>query len=143
MTNNALETVEDIGLLIASVKRKMRKRMNDKLKPYGMTAEQRGIILALCRNGAMTQAQICELTSTQPSNLSMTLRRLSQNNYIRKLAHPDDPRAHLIKVTQKAFDIAVELDGLSAFSDDLLTKDIDQKSLQITIETLNKINQNL
>ena len=143
MKKNNLDSIDDIGLVIASVKRKMRKRMHDKLKPYGITSEQRAIILTLCRKGAMTQAQICELTSTQPSNLTMTLKRLSQNNYIRKLEHPDDPRAYLIKVTQKAFDIALELAELSVFSDDLLRQDIDQKSLQITLNTLNKINQYL
>ncbi|WP_415398330.1 MarR family winged helix-turn-helix transcriptional regulator [Sulfurimonas sp. CS5] len=131
-----------LGLLIARVKRKMRKRMNDKLKPYGITAEQRAILLALCEKGDMTQVQLCDLISVEPSNLSTTLKRLEKKSYIEKVEHPTDPRAYLVKATQQTQAIAHELLQLSSIVDSALFKDISDEELSITFETLKKMDRN-
>lgn len=133
----------NFGLLIANIKNKMRKRMNDKLKPYNLTPEQRAILLILGDKSAMTQMQLCELTSMEPSNLSMTLKRLENKKFIEKTDHPDDPRAYLVRLTQKAEDSIVELAGLSVALGDNLFKEIDENDLRIMCQTLKKIDENL
>jgi len=132
-----------LGLLIARVKNKMRRRMNEKLKPYGLTAEQRAILLALCREGAMTQAQLCDLTSTEPSNLSVTLKRLLAKAYIEKTPHPDDPRAYLVRPTEKTQAIEQTLLGLSATIDGELFRGIDEAALRSLFESLSTMDANL
>lgn len=143
MANTIPPSCKNMGLLIAGVKNKMRKQMNDRLKPYDLTAEQRAILLILCDKGAVTQAQLCELTSMEPSNLSVTLKRLKNKNYIEKADHPNDPRAYLVQATESARNIADTLEQLSTtFGTDFL-KDIDSGALKITCETLRKIDNNL
>lgn len=136
-------TCGNFGLLIANIKNKMRKRMNDKLKPYNLTPEQRAILLILGDKGSMTQMQLCELTSMEPSNLSMTLKRLENKKYIEKTDHPDDPRAYLVRVTKKAENIIVELAGLSITARENLFEGIDERDLRIMCEALKKIDKNL
>ena len=131
------------GMLIARVKRKMRKRMNDKLKPYNLTAEQRAILLALCNQGSMSQIELCDLSSMEPSNLSVTLKRLESKGYIEKIDHPNDPRAYLVQATKLTHDIAKELSDLSVQLDANLFENIDDEALKITYETLKKIDYNL
>ncbi|WP_298694172.1 MarR family transcriptional regulator [uncultured Sulfuricurvum sp.] len=133
----------NFGLLIANIKNKMRKRMNDKLKPYDITPEQRAILLILGDKGSMTQMQLCELTSMEPSNLSMTLKRLENKKYIEKTDHPEDPRAYLVRVTEKAEDIIVELAALSITARENLFEGIDERDLYIMCEALKKIDKNL
>ena len=134
---------DNLGLLISRIKNKMRKRMNDKLKSYNLTAEQRAILLLLCHKGAMIQSQLCDLTSMEPSNLSITLKRLENKNYIEKIDHPDDSRAYLVRATQRSQNIANELLQLSATSNEGLFNNIDDDNLRIMCETLKKIDQNL
>lgn len=133
----------NFGLLIANIKNKMRKRMNDKLKPYNLTPEQRAILLILGDKNGMTQMQLCELTSMEPSNLSMTLKRLENKKFIEKTDHPDDPRAYLVRLTQKAENSIVELAGLSVALGDNLFEEIDENDLRIMCQTLKKIDENL
>jgi len=146
VNNQPVETfgpTAGLGLLIARVKRKMRRRMNERLKPYGITAEQRAILLALCREGAMTQAQLCELTSTEPSNLSTTLKRLIAKGYIEKTEHPEEPRAYLVHATEKTRTIEPELFNLSVTVDGELFRGIDDTELQTLFDTLTKMDVNL
>ena len=140
---NSLDSTAKFGLLIGRVKKKMHKRMSDLLKPYELTPEQRAILLVLSTNGSMTQAQICNVTSTEPSNLSTTLKRLLQKGYISRIDHPNDPRAYLIKTTEKANNIIEELSTLSMFIDEHFTHGIELDALQITYATLKKIDINL
>ncbi|WP_345991701.1 MarR family transcriptional regulator [Sulfurimonas sp. HSL-1716] len=132
-----------IGPLIGRVKRKMHKRMSDLLKPYGITPEQRAILLTLIEKGPMTQAQLCELTSTEPSNLSTTLKRLLQKEYILKVDHPEDPRAYLIKASKKTKEAAQELAALSAFIDERLIKGIEPEMFTAAVKVLETIDKNL
>jgi DNA-binding MarR family transcriptional regulator len=143
MSNHAQSPCDNMGLLIAKIKNKMRKRMNDELKAYDLTAEQRAILLILCNKGEMTQAQICELTSMEPSNLSTTLKRLKGKNYIEKIDHPNDPRAYLIKATKLTQALANDLSKLGEKIRSDLIKGIDESDLHITCETLKKLDCNL
>lgn len=143
MEKTIQHTCGNFGLLIANIKNKMRKRMNDKLKPYNLTPEQRAILLILGDKGSMTQMQLCELTSMEPSNLSMTLKRLENKKYIEKTDHPNDPRAYLVRVTKKAENIIVELAGLSITARENLFEGIDEHDLRIMCEALKKIDENL
>ncbi len=143
MEKNTQLLCENLGLLIAGIKNKMRKRMNNQLKPYGLTAEQRAILLLLCNKGAMTQSQLCDLISMEASNLSTTLKRLGKKHYIEKIDHPDDPRAYLVRATQRSQDIVDKLSQLSVTSREGLFNGIDENNLRIMCETLLKLDQNL
>lgn len=141
--NKTDQSCKNLGFLIANIKNKMRKRMNDKLKPYNLTPEQRAILLLLDEKGNLTQMQLSELVSMEPSNLSMTLKRLENKKYIEKTDHPEDPRAYLVKMTEKAKNIIIELTQLGIITSENLFEGIDNSDLYITCETLKKIDEHL
>ncbi len=143
MQQTIQSSFNDIGLLIARIKNKMRKRMNDKLKPYDLTSEQRAILLILCSQGDLTQIQLCEQISMEPSNLSTTLKRLENKNFIDKIDHPNDPRAYLVRATKQTLSIAEELRNLGIVTQADLFKGIELSDLRITYETLKKLDKNL
>jgi len=142
-SDSLLDSTAKLGLLIGRVKKKMHKRMSDLLKPYELTPEQRAILLTLSAKGPMSQAQICNHMSTEPSNLSTTLKRLLHKDYITRIDHPNDPRAYLIEASQKANLIIKELSNLSVFIDERLTQGIDLQALNTTFTTLETIDKNL
>lgn len=134
---------ESIVNLINKLKQKLKARMAEKLKPFDMTTEQRAILLVLSEKGAITQKQICEFIGAEPSNMSITLKRLISKGLIQKIDHPTDTRAYLVDVTDESKKL---IDTLYLLREDIikaLTKDIEVSDLQTTIKTLQKMNANL
>ena len=134
---------ESIVVLINKLKQKLKAKMTEKLKPFDLTTEQRAILLVLFENGAITQKQICELIGAEPSNMSITLKRLISKGLIQKIDHPTDTRAYLVDITQAANEL---IDTLYLLREDIvrmLETDINMDDLQTTIKTLQKMNANL
>lgn len=131
-----------LAFLISKVQLKLRHRLNQKLRKYDITLEQRQIILKLFTYGAMSQRELCEKTLTEPSNINMTLKRMEQRGYIRKIKHPKDKRASLIEATPKALELREEL--VQAGQDNLgqLLEGIDQEKIDNTFEVLQQMYKN-
>ena len=131
------------GFLISKIKSRLKIKMGAALKPHGITAEQRTILLMLCKYGAMTQKSICDLTDTEPANMAVTLKRLMANDYVERVDHPSDSRAYLINVTNKAKDIEEELISYGVTLTDEMLKGIPEEEQEIALKTLKKIFENV
>lgn len=134
---------KEFGRLLANVKNKMRNKMNESLKPYGLTAEQRTILLILSEKKSLTQAELCNLTSMVASNLSTTLKRIENKNYIKKIPHPTDPRAYLVELTEQSIEIINIIKDLGNQIRNEMLNNIDLEELKTTCKVLNLININL
>lgn len=134
---------ESIAIIINKLKLKLKSKMEQKLKPFDLTTEQRAILLVLFENGAITQKKICGLIGAEPSNMSITLKRLISKGLIQKIDHPTDTRAYLVEITPEANKLIDTLYNLREDIVKLLVKDISEDELQITIKTLKKMNANL
>lgn len=134
---------KEFGLLLANIKNKMRNKMNESLKPYGLTAEQRAILLILSEKKSLTQVELCNLTSMVASNLSTTLKRIENKNYIKKIPHPTDPRAYLVELTEQSIEIINIIKDLGNQIRNEMLNNIDLEELKTTCKVLNLININL
>lgn len=134
---------KEFGLLLANIKNKMRNKMNESLKPYGLTAEQRAILLILSEKKSLTQVELCNLTSMVASNLSTTLKRIENKNYIKKIPHPTDPRAYLVELTEQSIEIINIIRDLGNQIRNEMLNNIDLEELKTTCKVLNLININL
>lgn len=133
----------EFGLLLANIKNKMRNKMNESLKPYGLTAEQRVILLILSEKKSLTQVELCNLTSMVASNLSATLKRIENKNYIKRIPHPSDPRAYLVELTERSIEIINIIRDLGNQIRNEMINNIDLEELKTTCKVLNLININL
>jgi len=132
-----------VGYWVSKLKNKMKRNMSEHLKVYDLTPEQRSILIILFDDGAMSQREIAELKSMEPSNLTVTLRRLNDKGYLTKNNHPTDTRAYLIELTQKAKEICPQLKNLGVQSNGELLKDISSNELKITLATIKKMIENI
>ncbi|MDC0933805.1 MarR family winged helix-turn-helix transcriptional regulator, partial [Arcobacteraceae bacterium] len=110
---------------------------------YDITAEQRQIILILNAYGSMSQRRLCELSMSEPSNLTITLKRMGKNDYIKKIKDPKDKRASLIEATQKACSLNDVLKEAGNIYKDTALKGIDQKKVDIAREVLEQMHENI
>ena len=117
--------------------------MGAALKPHGITAEQRTILLILCKYGAMTQKAVCDHTDTEPANMAVTIKRLIASGYIERIDHPSDSRAYLIDTTAKAKMIEEELISYGVTLTGEMLKGIPEAEQEIALKTLKKIFENI
>ncbi|WP_277641903.1 MarR family winged helix-turn-helix transcriptional regulator [Wolinella succinogenes] len=131
------------GFWIGRIHHKLKNRMNQRLKPYDLTAEQRLILLRLFEFGEMTQQQLCQKTFTEPSNITLTLRRMEGHGYVRKKPHPKDKRASLIEATPKALSIQKELERIGLEITDSLLLEVDPSEKETLLRVLQAMYQKM
>lgn len=141
--NRADNFQDSIGFLLHSLKQKMKQKMNERLKPFGITTEQRALLLILSDHGAITQSMLSELASMEPSNLTVTLNRLVKKGYIEKIDHPSDSRAYLLNLTETSSVLIQDLKTLSTQIGYVILEGIDENDIKITKHTLQKMLENL
>lgn len=137
------ETKECIAHWITKSHLKLKNSMTQKIKQYNLTVEQRTILLLLFENESMTQSEICKETSSEASNITMTLKRMKDNEYIKKSKHPTDKRTTLISPTKKAYDLEEELKKVGEDSLNYLLSDISQEEHDIALKVMKEIYQKI
>lgn len=131
------------GFLVSKVKSRMKNKIAKVLKPHGITPEQRGIVLILCKYGKMTQKAICDMADMEPANMAVTLKRLIANGFVEKIDHPSDSRAYLVNATQKSKNLEQELVSYGVQITKEMLNGISQKEQEETLRVLKKMFENL
>lgn len=140
---NSIEDKECIANWISKLHLKSKGDLSQELRKYNLTVEQRQILLLLIENKSMTQSQICKETLSEPSNVTVTLKRMEQNDYISKSKHPKDKRTTLVYPTQKALDIEIDLKQIGVDSLDYLLEDVSQEEHDIAIKVMKQMYKKL
>jgi MarR family 2-MHQ and catechol resistance regulon transcriptional repressor len=71
------------------------------LRETGLTESQFGVLEALHHLGPMSQVRLCEKLLVSGSNLTTVLDNLERHGWVRRLADPEDRRAHRVELTPK------------------------------------------
>jgi MarR family 2-MHQ and catechol resistance regulon transcriptional repressor len=69
------------------------------LREHRLTETQFGVLEALHHKGPMAQARLCEKLLVSGSNLTTVVDNLERRDWVRRLADPDDRRAHRVELT--------------------------------------------
>lgn len=138
MMDKKIEEKDCLAKWITKTHLKLRANLNQKIKKYNLTVEQRQILLLLFKNSSMTQREICKETLAEPSNINVTLKRMEQNNYILKQKHPKDKRTTIICPSKKALELKNEIINIGKNNLEIFLSDIEEEK-EITIEVLKKV----
>ncbi len=77
----------------------MHRRTDNALAKYGVTADQFVLMATLSRGHAMTQRELAQRISSDPSTVRAMLVLLEKQGYVQRETNPDDSRALLVKLT--------------------------------------------
>ena len=133
------ETYDCLAHWITKTQVKLRNSLTQKIKQYNITVEQRQILLLLYQHSSMTQSEICKETLSEASNITVTLRRMEQNDLIVKSKHPKDKRTTLISLTDKALKLEQEMKDVGKNNLQYLLEDVSPKEHEIALKVLKKI----
>ncbi len=129
--------------LNSKIFRKNQAYFDKVLKKYELSSGSYPYLLTLNENEGISQNQISKELGHDKAMSARTITKLINLGYIDRKADENDSRAYKLYLTEKAKDtipkVIEEINKLI----DLITKDLNEEEKVITIESLNKILNNL
>ena len=77
----------------------LHRSTDAKFAPHGVTADQFVLLLALNESRTLTQRELANRISSDPSTVRAMFVLLEKNGFVRRAAHPTDSRAKSVELT--------------------------------------------
>jgi DNA-binding MarR family transcriptional regulator len=147
-------TFAPFGYMIHDAGKMIRRRFEEQARQHDLTLPQWRVIGVLAKRKHLSQVTLAGLTEADPMTVSGILDRLEAKQLVERFPDPDDSRAKLVRLTDKARALVGEMravgqglfeeafDGvseedraallriLSRITENLRKKNISQKELQ-------------
>lgn len=128
---------------MADNSRLMRRLFDDRVRNLGLTAVQARLLLALDRHPDRNQAFYAERLEVEPITLTRIVDRMEAAGWIERRADPADRRARILHLTDKARDIAAQVESIvGRLVSDMLIGLSKREQLQLD-DMLGRIGSNL
>lgn len=95
------EFSQHIGFYIQEIARKTLVNLNKALEPFDLTYAQCRVLNCLWKRGALTQKEILEIISVQPSTLTGVIDVLVEKSLVTRLEDGIDGRLRRVALTDK------------------------------------------
>jgi DNA-binding MarR family transcriptional regulator len=100
MTNSELDA--SFGFLLHDIARLMRKRFDQRARTLGLTRSQWQLLAHLARHEGINQAGLAEILEIEPITVGRLIDRMEEAGWVERRPHPNDRRARLLYMTDKA-----------------------------------------
>ncbi|MBF0803098.1 MULTISPECIES: MarR family winged helix-turn-helix transcriptional regulator [Neisseria] len=97
-----MEAEQSAGYLINHLARQFAILLSERLKPLDLAPAQFPILLHLWKQDGLSQHELVEKAELRQATIANTLARMERDNLIVRVAHPNDARVRLIKLTEKS-----------------------------------------
>lgn len=89
----------ELPLALRAAYMAMHRNTEAKFASYGVTADQFVLMLALEDGLSLTQRELAQRISSDPSTIRAMLVLLEKNGFVRRETHPTDQRAKTVELT--------------------------------------------
>ncbi len=128
------------GSALAETARVWRMRLDQRLKPLGLSQAKWRALLSLARDGeGMTQTALAERLGIEGPSLVGLLDRLAADGWIQRLVCADDRRVRRIYLTEKARSTLEEIEAVATRLRQELFGDISEEELLHCLQVLRRI----
>jgi len=143
----AFKKMNSAGYLINHMARLFAQGLRDEIAPLNLAPAQFMTLLELWNEEGLTQKDLVDRLDVEQATIANTIVRMERDGLIERRSHPDDGRARLIYVTDKArlletdatkSAMAINRNFLSALSSDEQRQFIE--FMQRVITSVKKIN---
>jgi DNA-binding MarR family transcriptional regulator len=90
-----------ISYVIARLERAIRRAINERVSPYGLTVLQYTTLSVLGRRGGLSNAQLARRAYMSPQAMSEVLEALESKGLVRRKPHPNHRRVYPAELTAK------------------------------------------
>ena len=134
---------EEFSILIGETARRWRQRLDERLRPMGLSQAKWRALLHLSLNKGISQRALSEKLSIEGPTLVRLLDRLSKDGYVERRDAADDRRCKQVHLTRKSQRIIREIHEVVTQLRHELLSDISEKELRASAALLRKIRQKL
>lgn len=132
-----------VGFYLYDAARLMRRDFDRRARTVGLTRAQWSVLAHLARNEGSNQAAIADYLDVEPITLVRLLDRLEESGWIERRIDPNDRRARLIHLTEKAWPILDKMHALAGETREVMLAGLDAETRQQFLDTLVRIRANL
>src|SRR5881396_3981331 len=134
------ETAETLGQLLHGTARAWRQKLDDRLKPMGLSqAKWRTLMHLSIAQDALTQAEIAARLGVEEPSVVTLLHRLEREGWVTRKSSPHDRRCKIVHLGQRAQRV---ITPIKTAADELrheLLADIPASELRTCIKVLTRI----
>lgn len=98
----AFDKNESAGYLINHLARIFAQALAREIRPLGLAPGQFMVLLELWREEGVTQRDLVGRLDVEQATLANTLSRMERDGLVRRVPHPTDGRAQVIRLTERA-----------------------------------------
>lgn len=135
------EISESFGLLLAETARVWRSKLDQRLRPLGLSQAQWVALVHLSRaQEAITQRELAERVGIEGPTLVRLLDRMSRDGWIERRESSRDRRSKTVHLTERARAILSEIYAVAAQLRGELLRDVPAAQLKVCGDVLRRIN---
>ena len=94
-------SLTSVGFLLHLALRRIGESIAQALEGSGIHPGHMGILGALSDRGGMSQRRLGEITQIEKSSIVLFVDALEAGGWVRRVADPEDRRAHIVEMTQE------------------------------------------
>lgn len=133
---------QPVGRLISAIHRKIHQRVASELKEQDIDIGQFFFLLYILKNDGISQDQMAQNLFLDKTTASKGIKRLMQMGCVERNVNPKDRRQFQLCTTQKAKDLAPELDKIYAETQAIIVKNLTGEETESLSKILNKMINN-
>jgi len=88
--------------LVGQVHRAFARRVDAPLRDIGFAMSQLPVLVALKKQGALSQARLAQWAQVEQPSMAQLLGRMERDGLVQRVPDPDDRRSRLISLTAQA-----------------------------------------
>jgi len=131
------------GYLIHDVARQLRRHFDTEAQRHDLTLPQWRVIGQLAMTDGVSQVSLAGLCETDPMTISGVVERLEAKGLVERQPDPDDSRAKIVLITDKARELVAEMKLLADEVYSSAFDGITDADRATTLRVLNQMSANL
>lgn len=133
---------QSIGRWISVLYRYGQSYLDKKLHPYNLSSGQFIFLVVLLEKDGVSQEFLAKRLNIDKATTARAIKRMEQAGYVIKKMDPEDKRARIIHVTDKALQLKSVLKNISEEWTGRLTEDFTVQEREIIFQLLQKMSRN-
>ena len=131
---------EQFGILLGEVCRGWKARLNDRLRPLGLSQSKWLALLHLSRcKGGVIQKDLASLIGIEGPTLVRLLDRLEADGWVKRKISKQDRRSKIVHLTKKAQPALIKIHMIATHLRQEILSSIREAELETSLQALEKI----
>ena len=133
---------EQLGFLISETARAWRTKLNERLRPLGLSQSRWLVLIHLAKRGdGVMQKELAEWLSIECPTLVRLLDRMTEDGWIERHDSATDRRAKTVHLTEQAHGVIKEITRVAVQLRSELLANIPPADIETTMQVLQQIKQ--